>query len=59
MLEKVARVALVNKGHAILLLKADFNCHNRLIFGSRILELSRRNNLIPEEIYLQCKMEGD
>ena len=51
MLEKVAGVALVTKLRAILLLEADFNCHNRLIFGSRMLRIARDNKLVPEEIY--------
>ena len=34
MLEKVAGVALVTKLRVILLMEADFNYHNRLIFGS-------------------------
>ena len=51
MLEKVAGVALVTKLRAILLLEAAFNCHNRLIFGSRMLRIARDNNLVPGEIY--------
>ena len=33
MLEKITGVALVTKLRAVLLIEADFNCHNRLIFG--------------------------
>ena len=51
MLEKIAGVALVTKLRAILLLEADFNFHNKLIFGSRMLKLAREHGLVPDEIY--------
>ncbi len=51
MLEKIAGVALVNKLRAILLLEADFNFCNKLIFGKRMLDLARANGMVPEEIY--------
>ena len=51
MLEKIAGIALVTKLRAILLMEADFNFHNKLIFGSRMLKLARENGMIPEEIY--------
>ena len=41
MLEKIAGVALVTKLRAILLMEVDFNCHNRLIFGDRMMRLAR------------------
>ena len=37
LLEKIAGLVLVNRLRAILLMEADFNLHNKLIFGSRIL----------------------
>ena len=46
MLEKVAGVFLVTKLRAILLKEGDFNFHNRLIFGKRMLALSRKNGLV-------------
>ncbi len=49
MLEKIAGLALVNKLRAILLMEADFNFHNKVIFGSRMLEAARLQGLIPEE----------
>ncbi len=49
MLEKVAGLALVNRLRAILLMEADFNFHNRIIFGRRMLERARAEGLIPEE----------
>ena len=51
MLEKVAGVALVTKLRAILLMEADFNFHNKLIFGKRMLDLAWAHNLVPEEIH--------
>ena len=50
MLEKIAGVASITKLRAILLLEADFNFHNKLIFGSRMLDLARQHDLVPEEI---------
>lgn len=32
-------------------MEADFNFHNKLIFGTRMLNLVRRHDLVPEEIY--------
>ena len=51
MLEKIAGVAVVTKLGAILLMEADFNYHNRLIFEDRMMKLARENELVPEEIY--------
>ena len=51
MLEKIAGVALVTKLRAILLMEADNNFHNKLIFGTRMLNLARENGMVPEEIY--------
>ena len=46
MLEKIAGLALVNKLRAILLMEADFNFHNKLIFGRRMLNAARSNGII-------------
>ena len=51
MLEKVAGLALVTKLRAILLMEADFNYHNKLIFGKRMMDLARQHGMVPEEIY--------
>ena len=51
MLEKVAGIALVTKLRAILLMEADFNYHNKLIFGQRMMNLARQHGMVPEEIY--------
>ena len=49
--EKITEVALVMILRAILLMEADFNYHNRLIFGSRMMDLERQHNMVPEEIF--------
>ena len=49
MLEKIAGVALVTKLRAILLMEADFNCHNRLIFWDRMMKLAHKNGMVPKE----------
>jgi hypothetical protein len=51
MLEKIAGIALVNKLRAILLMEADFNRHNRIIFGNRMIHKAREEGLIPPEIF--------
>jgi hypothetical protein len=51
MLEKIAGIALVNKLRAILLMEADFNMHNRIIFGNRMIQRAREEGLIPPEIF--------
>ena len=51
MLEKIAGVAVVTKLRAILLMEADFNFRNKLIFGKRMMDLARRHGTVPEEIY--------
>ena len=51
MLEKIAGIALMTKLRGILLMEADSNFHNKLIFGKRMLVLARENGMIPEEVY--------
>jgi len=51
MLEKIAGISLVNKLRAILLMEADFNMHNKLLFGKRMLDNARANGIIPPEQY--------
>ena len=53
LLEKVAGVALVHKLRAILLMEGDYNMHNRLIFGSRMMECAREAGLIPNEQFAE------
>ena len=44
-------MALVSKLRAILLMEADFNMFNRIIFGNRMLDLAHERGLIPDEQY--------
>ena len=49
MLETIVGLALMNRLRAVLLMEADFNMHNKLIFGSRMLEASWDQGIIREE----------
>ena len=51
MVEKLAGIALVTKLRAILLMEADFNFHNWIIFLKRMLDNAQDRGLIPAEIY--------
>lgn len=51
MLEKVVVITLVNKLRAVLFMVANFNFHNKLIFGDRMLTAAREAGLIPAEQY--------
>ena len=59
MLEKIAGIALVNKLRAILLMEADFNFHNKLIFGKRMVDAARAEGLIPTEQYATQQSTAD
>ena len=61
MLKKIAGLALVNKLQAILLMEADFNFHNKLIFGNHMFNAARDNGLISLEQYSdnECTTEDD
>jgi hypothetical protein len=50
MLEKTAGVLLVEKMRAILLMEADFNFMNKVIYGDRMLSNARRYGYMAEEI---------
>ena len=51
MLIKIAGLALVNKLRAVLLMEADFNMHNKVVFGKRMLDAVRAKGVIPDEHY--------
>jgi hypothetical protein len=51
MLEKTLGVTLVTKLRAILLMEADFNATNKIIYGIRLMHNVRGHNLMPEEIF--------
>ncbi len=51
MLEKLFGCALITKLRSILLMEADFNSTNKIIYGQRMLQVIRNYRLMPEEIY--------
>jgi signal transduction histidine kinase len=51
MLEKTKGVIQVDKLHAILLMEADFNFYNGLMFAKRMMDQAEAQNWIPREIY--------
>jgi hypothetical protein len=60
MLQKLYGCSLITKLRSILLMEADFNGANKLVFSSWMLEKARRNGLMPEEIFSkQNKMADD
>jgi hypothetical protein len=53
MLEKIARVCLVEKVCAIQLYKVDFNCYNQFVFGRNAMQTLTESGYIPEELFSQ------
>ena len=51
MLEKIENVIRVDKLRAILLMEADFNYINKLIFGHRMVKNCETNKRFPDELY--------
>ncbi len=51
MLEKMFGCALITKLWSILLMEADFNATNKIIYGHWMLHQVQKYKLIPEEIY--------
>ena len=47
MLEKKANILLVEKLRTILLLEADYNTLNKIIFNTRIIPMMEERNDIP------------
>ena len=59
MLEKVMGVKLINKLRAILLMEADFNACNKIIYEERMLDQARKHNLVCEEIFSEKNRMAD
>ncbi len=55
MLEKTLWLTLVSKLRAILLMEADFNATNKIIYGDRMMKHIRKHNQMPEEIFSKKK----
>ena len=51
MIEKMKGVIRVDKLRALLLMEADFNSLNKLIFSSRMIRLSEQHKRMPEELF--------
>jgi hypothetical protein len=51
MLEKISGCTLITKSRLILLMEADFNAANKVVFGQHMLDHDRHHDLIPDEIY--------
>eukprot|EP00804_Cyclotella_cryptica_P018896 CCRYP_006429-RA/>CCRYP_006429-RA protein AED:0.69 eAED:0.69 QI:0/-1/0/1/-1/0/1/0/365 len=59
MLEKQPGVLLISKLRAILLMEADFNAANKILFGNRMLNQIRQYKLMPEEIFSERQRIAD
>jgi hypothetical protein len=59
MLEKTLGVTLVSKLRVILLMEADFNATNKIVYGDRLMENVRKHNQMPEEIFSEKNRMAD
>ncbi len=57
--EKTLGVTLVSKLQAILLMEADFNATNKIMYGVRMMKNVRDHQLMPEEIYSKKNQMAD
>ena len=53
MIKKIAGIALITKLRVILPIEAEFNFHNKLIFGQRIINLARESGMVLKEVHSQ------
>jgi hypothetical protein len=59
MLEKTLGVTLVTKLRAILLMEADFNTTNKIIYGNRMMVKAREHALMPKKIFSKQNRMAD
>ena len=59
MLEKLFGERLVSKLRAILLMEADFNAGNKIVYGERMLGNVRKYRLMPDEIFSERNRMAD
>ncbi len=59
MLKKTLGVTLVSKLREILLMEADFNATNKIVYGNRMMKNVRRFNRMPEEILSKKNRTAD
>ena len=50
-LEKIPGNCLVTKLRAILLMEADYNANNKIVFGERMMEVVRKYGLMADEVF--------
>ena len=51
MLQKVPGCNLISKLRSILLMEADFNCANKIVYGTRMMANVRKYGFMPDEIF--------
>ncbi|MEJ2137350.1 MAG: hypothetical protein P8X86_19155, partial [Desulfofustis sp.] len=59
MLEKMYGCTLISKLRAILLMEADFNFSNKVVYGVRMMDNVRKYGHMPEEIYSEKGKTAD
>lgn len=59
MLEKVPGCSLITKLRSILLMEADFNCANKILYGYRMLRVVRDHHFMPDEIFSEKNRMAD
>ena len=59
MLEKIFGCSLITKLRSILLMEADFNATNKIIYGVRMLNNVRKYKLMPEEVFSERNRLAD
>jgi len=59
MLQKLFGCSLITKLQAILLIEADLNCSTKMVFGIRMLDEARRQNLMSEEVFSKRNKMAD
>ncbi len=59
MLEKTLGVTLVTKLRAILLMEGNFNAANKIVYGTQMLNNSRKYQLMPEEFFSKKNRMAD
>ena len=59
MLQKLFGCSLITKLRAILLMEADLNSTTKTVFGIRMLDEARRQNLMPEEVFSERNKMAD
>jgi hypothetical protein len=59
MLEKTLGVTLVTKLQAILLMEANFNATNKIIYGMQMMSNAQGHQLVPKEIFSKKNRMAD